>query len=279
MKKLLLIVTLVISIVASSGVADRYSAAPAAAVWYDYGSSSHHWMYAQLSYDEKCAYASRYDAYALGKAELWDISRLGLSSWQQERVEFAVNNDCPELMLCAPLIRIANFEVLLGGDEWLEENAREIRSDLAHCERALRSVNWGSSDLAKVKAFDSQIANKTHYLLDDDGPEGSLHLDSEVRSAKSAIVNRRAVCEGYSRSAQLAIRYSGVPCIYVTGKTKEGNGHAWVMVRIDNRWYHYDPTWNEGNNYFTMSDKERYRDVTVDSRFAYYGFDLPSCGK
>ena len=279
MKKMLLIVTLVISIISSSGMADSYNSTPNAAIWYDYGSASYHWMYAQLSYDEKCAYSSRYDAYALGKAELWDISRLSLSSWQQERVEFAINNDCPELMLCAPSIRIAEVEVLLRGDEWFKENARELHSDLALCERSFRSLDWSNSDLAKVKAFDSQIAKKTHYLLDNDGPEGSLHLDSEVRSAKSAIVNRQAVCEGYSRSAQLAIRYMGVPCIYVTGKTKDGNGHAWVMVRIDNRWYHYDPTWNEGNQFFNMSDQERYRDVTVDDSFAYYGFYLPQCGR
>lgn len=263
----------------TAGMAADYSVTPSSSVWYTYDSSLH-WFYRQLNQTEQKAFSSRYDAYALGNMSLWDISGFGLTDYEQKRVEFALNNDCPELMLCSPTIKIGKFSALLGDQDWFTEHKVNFMEELSSCLRrleALRSSSyWGYSDLDKEKAFDMEIARKTSYLLDNDGPEGTLHLTSEVRSAASAIVNRTAVCEGFSRSTQLAMRYFGIPCIYVCGNTSKGN-HAWNLVCINGRWCHYDATWNSNGGYMNLSDSEICRDRTLGGEYSQYGFSLPGC--
>ncbi len=266
----------------SGGMADSYSSVPRSSVWYTYDTSLH-WFYAQLSYDEKCAFSARYDALALGDMSQWDIAGFGLTDYQQERVKFVINNDCPELMICTPVRKIADFYALLGSPDWFIEYSRDLEGELRAClkelDRVKSSGSWSGSDRNKQKAYDRNIARTTKYLLDNDGPEGSLHLESSVRSAISAIVNRTAVCEGYSRSTQLAMRYYGIPCIYIVGKIPGGANHAWNLLRVDGSWKHYDAAWNADGDYMNLSDTEMYiqNGRSIGDEYASLGFSLPSC--
>ena len=266
----------------SGGAADSYSSVPYSSVWHTYDASLH-WFYAQLSFDEKCAFSARYDALALGEISRWDIAGFGLTDYQQERVEFVINNDCPELMICASVRKEAEFYALLGSPDWFSEYSRDLEGELRACLEELDRVkslgSWSGSDRNKQNAYDRYIARATKYVLDNDGPEGSLHLEPGVRSAKSAIVNRTAVCEGYSRSTQLAMRYYGIPCIYIVGTIPSGEYHAWNLLRVDGSWKHYDATWNADGDYMNLSDTEMYnkKGRTIDDEYALLGFSLPSC--
>ena len=257
-----------------------YSTAPVSPLWNTYDPDLH-WYYGQLNDREKQAFSSRYDAYATGDGSLWDISGFGLSEREQERVEFAVNRDCPELMMCSLISPIAKFFSSINDNEWFAENLETLQEDLDAClqevNRLTLTAEWGTTDLSREQAFDLHIARKTEYLLDNDGPEGTLHLDSEVRSAKSALVNRTAVCEGFSNSVQLAMRCWGIPCIYVSGTTSGGK-HAWNILCIDGSWYHYDATWNGNGGYMNLSDAEIRKTRSVSDEYERLGFILPVCG-
>ncbi|CAM5190051.1 hypothetical protein LSPH26S_02229 [Lysinibacillus sphaericus] len=59
---------------------------------------------------------------------------------------------------------------------------------------------------------------------------------------------------------------------YVPGKVGE-QLHAWVLVKLDNEWYHIDVTWDDPlpdrkgevrYNYFLVSDKQLAQDHTWD---------------
>lgn len=59
------------------------------------------------------------------------------------------------------------------------------------------------------------------------------------------LVNKFAVCLGYSTTFQLLMDLAGVECITVIGAAYYNSGdHSWNMVRLDGNWYCADVTWD-----------------------------------
>lgn len=61
-----------------------------------------------------------------------------------------------------------------------------------------------------------------------------------------------AVCEGYALAFEHLMHQAGIPCSYVSGDARheglnetDDRGHAWNVVKIDNRWYEVDTTWDD----------------------------------
>lgn len=261
--------------------AASYSTAPTASVWSIYHPSLR-FLYEQLDSEEKRAFSYRYDAIALGKVEQWSIDRFALTPYQEERVEMVLEYDCPEL-LCSVTSRISAFYGIMEGESQYQEYAVDINKLVASCAKALDAIKskpeWGYTDFSKQQTYDRYFPKRCVYLLDNDEP-GRTKLAARVRDLSSVIINRTAVCEGFARSTQFAMRYFGIPCIYVIGETARA-GHAWNIVNIDGYWYHYDATWNDvggfGMPYFNLADQDIYKSRSLDRRFADYGFSLPSC--
>lgn len=92
-----------------------------------------------------------------------------------------------------------------------------------------------------------------------------------------ALIEGRAVCEGYARSVQLLLNYFGIECSLVSGQSA-GGGHMWNLVRINGSWYHLDPTWNDTDNsivysYFNLSDAGIKLTHTIDADYTVIGED------
>ena len=94
-------------------------------------------------------------------------------------------------------------------------------------------VNWR---MKKMCSYDWSA-----YYSDD----WEKHADAY--SAYGCLVKGKAVCEGYSLAFNAIMLELGIPT-----KRMSGGGHAWNMVKIGNRWYHVDVTWND------TSDSNRY---------------------
>ena len=80
-------------------------------------------------------------------------------------------------------------------------------------------------------------------------------------SAFGALVEGKAVCEGYSRAMQWLLRNSGLKCTLVLGTGKDDEAHMWNLVEVDGNWYHLDATWNDSDdlpihNYFNVTTEE-----------------------
>lgn len=59
-------------------------------------------------------------------------------------------------------------------------------------------------------------------------------------TAYGALVQHKAVCEGYAKAFQLLLNAAGIECMTVTGDND--GGHMWNMVRLGDEWYHVDLT-------------------------------------
>lgn len=75
------------------------------------------------------------------------------------------------------------------------------------------------------------------------GKNPNTHLKA---TAYSALVLRTATCQGYSAALYRLLREEGVECRAVTGQAGGETLHAWILVRLGDRFYLLDPTYDAG---------------------------------
>ena len=143
----------------------------------------------------------------------------------------------------------------------------------AKLERILAAAEPSASELALEVFFHDYLAASVDYVLD----------APHAHDAYGAIVEGKAVCEGYAEALQVLLHRVGIQSLIVLGssvnpETGESEGHAWNMVRIDGAFYHVDLTWNDQDNYlyhayFNVTDTEIQFDHDVEEP----AFRVPVC--
>lgn len=123
--------------------------------------------------------------------------------------------------------------------------------------KTLQSVKSGMTTPEKLLAIHDTLVADIEYGFTD-APASSSR--SESYSAYGAIVNKIAVCNGYTLAMTELCKRIGVESKYVISRNMN---HAWNLVLIDGEWYHIDATWDdpvpnkEGrvyHSYFLISD-------------------------
>lgn len=56
------------------------------------------------------------------------------------------------------------------------------------------------------------------------------------------LVKRNAVCQGYAETMWYFLKMAGIPCGIASSQAIT---HAWNVVRINDKWYHVDATWDD----------------------------------
>ena len=158
-------------------------------------------------------------------------------------------------------------------------------------EEAVRSIlNRLTPDMSQYqmeKAIHDMIATRTDYVT------GAPN----AHNAYGALVEGKAVCEGYAESLQYLLQRVGIQSIEVFGygitnpEAGTGENHAWNIVRLDGHYYLTDLTWDDQNNnglisyaYFNQTTaifEENHIQWLVGhentSGNANYTIDLPVC--
>ncbi len=62
-------------------------------------------------------------------------------------------------------------------------------------------------------------------------------------TAYAAIIDKKAVCQGYANLLYRMLLESGIDCRIISGKGN-GGGHAWNIVRLGDLYYNVDSTWD-----------------------------------
>ena len=104
----------------------------------------------------------------------------------------------------------------------------------------------GSTDYEKISSIHNGLCRLASYetnLTDETSP-----ANSKVFFPSSALLSPYStVCDGYSKAFKMLCDKNGIPCIIVVGYA--GNiGHAWNYVKMNNRWYAIDTTWDDLDN-------------------------------
>lgn len=120
-----------------------------------------------------------------------------------------------------------------------------------------------------------EIELQLHDLLCSRVEYSDDQTDSMIYSAYGALVNGKALCEGYSKAMQLLLHQFNIPCITVTG-VAGGEGHMWNQVSIGSKWYNLDVTWDDSSKnfisheYFNLTDA----DISLDHTFSKDFYEL-----
>lgn len=106
----------------------------------------------------------------------------------------------------------------------------------------------GSTLYEKVKSIHDQICAKVTY---DNAAVFSNDLVSHT--SYGALINKKAVCEGYAQAFKLVCDKNGIDCVTVRGtvvnSAKQDEGHMWNYVKMDDgKWYGVDCTWDDNGD-------------------------------
>lgn len=135
------------------------------------------------------------------------------------------------------------------------------------------------TEYEKEKTLHDLLATKVTYVS-----------TPNAHNAYGALVEGRAVCEGYAEALQCLLQRAGMQSIQVYGASR-GENHAWNMVRVDGKYYIVDLTWNDQETillyaYFNQTsaivgeDHEQWRvghDANHHTELSCQVFDLPVC--
>ena len=105
------------------------------------------------------------------------------------------------------------------------------------------------------------------YLIDactydNDAANSNSSQYEDAYSAYGALVEGRAVCEGYAKALQLLLREASITATVVMGYSVEDReSHMWNLVRINGAYYYADATWDDNDNF----PQYTYLNVTLDA--------------
>lgn len=127
--------------------------------------------------------------------------------------------------------------------------------------------------VSKVELLSSEY-DKELYIHDFvcENTKYDLNVGEFTDTAYEAILNGKAVCEGYSRAIQILLNAVDIDNYLIVGNgisDSKSEPHMWNIVNIDNANYHLDATWNDSGDedrityfYFNVTDEYILKDHT-----------------
>lgn len=143
----------------------------------------------------------------------------------------------------------------------LPEDRPELNEVKTACEDFHKEyIHEGMSDFDIELAVHDYIIDSCEFANDNEKTEHAY-------SAYGVLVDHKAVCEGYAKTAALLLKIEGVDAEIVSGykshrdddeDEKEKNpGHMWNQVYISGTWYNLDTTWDDPDTKYSL-DKHYY---------------------
>lgn len=150
-------------------------------------------------------------------------------------------------------------EITFSSTAGESDTLREYREKTLEAAVAVHDALWESGVLS-YEMSEREIA-QTYYLwlCDNCDYDTGAANDSTSHLAYGALVNGRAVCDGYTGAYNLLLKLEGIAC-----RALFNASHIWTVATLDGTEYHIDVTWGDQYGrtdlrYFAMSEDESYR--------------------
>ena len=168
-------------------------------------------------------------------------------------------------------------------DDYNPDELRQMSDRMfAEVENIVRTIDENASDYEKALQVHDYLVMNTEY----DQIAVNLNDDKKGRgiwsTAYGCLINRLAVCQGYSQAFQILMNRMGIECGMCSGDAK-GESHAWNYIKLNNQYYWVDVTWDDpvsdnNNNwvhhdYFMIDDEMLSRSRTFDENNMF----IPVC--
>ena len=169
--------------------------------------------------------------------------------------------------------RFANQVTIRAENVYTPGEYRQIYAKLmAEVNQISEKARRYQTDYEKLRFLHDYLAEHITYDLGTPDPRSQR----EIHTIVGALLNHACVCDGYARAYRLLCDQLRLSCIVAIGdSTQKGNGgpHAWNFVKLHNRVYHVDVTWDSnliqsgcpvGDYYFLRNDAVFSRDHAWD---------------
>ncbi len=145
-----------------------------------------------------------------------------------------------------------------------EENEKRNKQLNDVVSSLVKQINKKETEFDKILFIHDYLINTCKYSLKD--IKGDENINKSIFTAYGALIEKEAVCSGYSKAFSLLCYKSGIQSMIVTGKSKGENpqNHMWNMVKCDGEWYHIDVTWDDSLQIKT--NENRYEYFNVDTK-------------
>lgn len=140
----------------------------------------------------------------------------------------------------------------------------------AEINRVLGELDLDSkSEYEKIKAIHDYICDNTVYQYPQDGDDPPM----VKHSAYSALISKKAVCDGYANLFYRMCLQAGIDARIVFGQGRSEE-HAWNIVKLGSLYYDVDCTWdvNSYDYYFLLGHSEFLEDHTPKPEFTNQEF-------
>ncbi len=218
----------------------------------------------KLNYTEKSAYITVFNN--IRKHPEY-IKIPELTNEEFNNVFFAVKNDNPDILCFADSCNMISF--------WASSFLHLTYSQsVENCERMMVEMNEVCDEL--LSGIDTESDYNKELIIHDRMVKYCDYAESSDSSnAYGFLVEKQAVCSGYSRAAMLLLNKAGIESVVVTGtglSPSDGEvNHMWNIAVIDGSPYHLDVTWDDpvsdsgdmlSHMYFNLTDDG----ISVDHR-------------
>ena len=139
----------------------------------------------------------------------------------------------------------------------LKERQEAIQRLNVAVEAATRHCPDTTDEYEIEKYYHDYLINVCTY--DDEAANNGSSAYENAYSAYGALVDGRAVCEGYAKAMQLLLHRSAITATVVMGRSiDDWEAHMWNLVRINGSYYYVDVTWDDTDDfpqhtYFNMN--------------------------
>ena len=159
------------------------------------------------------------------------------------------------------------YEVSISGngDSYLEEgfnSEEEVDVAISNIENIKNEIisNTSGNTVDKIRYVHNYLIDTVEY---------DVNAGTGIRDIYGALINQKAVCEGYAKAFKYIMDELEIPCILVCGTATNSVGvtenHAWNYVQIDGVWYAVDVTWDD-----PIIRGELLGDLPDDIRYGYF---------
>ncbi|MBQ4333487.1 MAG: hypothetical protein IJC33_06895 [Clostridia bacterium] len=180
---------------------------------------------------------------------------------------FWLGNSYQISLIPQTVLEVIPTYLLAGADLTAAKEAFEQRVT-----QVLSGVTGSMSEYEKELYLHDTLAGMISYVE-----------DTHAHNAYGALVEGKAVCEGYAEALQYLLQRVGIQSFLAIGAsinpgTNAAENHEWNYVRIDGKYYHTDLTWDDQDDelyhaYFNQSDAVMLEDHALTA----VAYTLPRC--
>ncbi len=134
--------------------------------------------------------------------------------------------------------------------------ARKYKIEEA-ADKILAGVPDEMDEYYKVKYIYDTLVTQTEYDIQS--------VDNQ--NICSVFLNGKSVCQGYAKAMQYLLQKLDIESMLVMGTVTNGDGHAWNLVSVNDKWYYLDATWGDAFYFFSGENE------AVSSEIAMINYD------